>query len=817
MYIGGERMDKTIKRVYILILFFLFLMLSCVIFGTSQYMMAQAEETSGNTESAMTAIYIKGITAKDREYNGGDIVEIDSSHAQFYRVEDDSLVDEGLSISTITGRIDNKNIGVRDVNVSVILSGENCSNYYVDTSKMMLQVNITPKQIAISSLGTQSIEYNGTTEVSLQYEIDDIIQGDLVYLEVSGDVNKKIGNALQLQNLEAKLGGITGHINNYSLQPISCEVFVDIVQKSLTVHSLPIKNKIYDGSKLSSLSYDSLDGVVSGDVVFLKIEGTTQQKEVGNNLNLDITNSCLEGDDGEFYIINSLPTEIKINIVKKELIIDGVEAESREYNGTCDVKISFGLVNGIVAGDVVSIGLRGKVDNKNIGVHKEVSDIIPVFTGRDSENYTFVNTSSIFVDISAKSLTVAPIKSVNRVYDGTIGVDVCGGELDGIINGDQVNISIECQMRDKTVGINKAAECRLSLNGVDAQNYVLPYSSQIISVSIYPRELTFKDFQAVDRVYDSTYDIELRAGDLLNVVEGDNVIAVLGCGRISDKNVGSDKQVDINVLLDGNDATNYVLIQPNDVKVSILKKQVWIVGIIVEDKENDGKTQVNISGGVLIGVCIDDIDKVQFTLGNANFLDAKDGINKEIIYTAALTGEMSENYELVLGNPNGDENIYGTIFPSHMFARVISWVLFVVCILAIGVCAFLFIMHHHNSSQYNVAKKEIAATTTNNDLCDLQDELERQKQINAQQAQQMQQKYQALLAKEKYKSEQNSAYKGMWRKLSSMVADCEVLISQMPTVLEHYSSDKNEREEYMKNIYTKIHEVITILDSINFE
>lgn len=809
-------MDKTLKRYLILVsMLILFIFWAVLLLAANDTITVKAETIQEVDENSSTLIYIDGITAANRPYDGTVLVDIDYSNAKIYDSDNNTLIeDDDLSIESITGTIDSKNAGSHSVSLAVKLIGENSDKYQVDLSKTIVSVEITPKSISISSLEIQNRIYNGTTNISLQYELDDVVPGDIVYLEVSGNVSSKIGNALRLQDISTRLGGIEGHIKNYSLQPLNCPIDVNITQKPIAISSLPIINKTYDGTDSVNLVYDNLDGVVSGDMVKLRIDGSIEKKDVANNVSVTLTTTTLEGDDALYYYLESLPHTVYINVIKKDLTISGVEAEPREYNGSTDVEIKGGVISGVISGDSLSVSLSGKMANKDVGSHKEIISIVPIFSGRDANNYTLTLNTSLYVDIYKKPLSIAQINAKNKTYDGTTRIEVEGGDLSGLITNDQVKLAINCDTLDANVGTNKAAMCSFNLTGIDAHNYDLPFNNQVINVTISKRTISMSNLQAINREYDATCDIELIAGDLINTIAGDDVRVVMGYGRIINKDVGVDKGVEVTLKLEGDDALNYSITQPQNVTVSIYKRKIWLIGVTAEDKEYDGKTNVKISGGLLFGVCSEDIEKLGFTLGEARFEDKRDGINKKVLFSAELVGEAASNYELIIGDEDVGGAVRGTIYPNYMFARVISWILFVLILGCIGGLVFLIIRRHSERKATSCVSRIEGASEA---LQQLKAQLEQQKQINVRQASEFNEKYTECFEALKYVRKKNSEYVGVWRNLYPQIQTCESLIGQMPTFIEKYSNDTAKCKQYMDNLYSKIQIVITTLNSITFE
>ena len=81
-------------------------------------------------------------------------------------------------------------------------------------------------------------------------------------------------------------------------------------------------------------------------------------------------------------------------------------------------------------------------------------------------------------------------------------------------------------------------------------------------MNIKPVELTITGVQAEDRACDGTDEVVLTGGALSGVLYNDEVGFELGKGKLADTAVGEDKPVVTNIVLTGEKAANYVLVQP---------------------------------------------------------------------------------------------------------------------------------------------------------------------------------------------------------------------------------------------------------------
>lgn len=89
------------------------------------------------------------------------------------------------------------------------------------------------------------------------------------------------------------------------------------------------------------------------------------------------------------------------------------------------------------------------------------------------------------------------------------------------------------------------------------------------TVNIKPVELTITGVQAEDRACDGTDEVVLTGGALSGVLYNDEVGFELGKGKLADTAVGEDKPVVTNIVLTGEKAANYVLVQPEGLTATI--------------------------------------------------------------------------------------------------------------------------------------------------------------------------------------------------------------------------------------------------------
>ena len=130
--------------------------------------------------------------------------------------------------------------------------------------------------------------------------------------------------------------------------------------------------------------------------------------------------------------------------------------------------------------------------DKNVGTGKTVT-----FTPNalNSTNYEFEAdlTMTFTADITAKELTVTGLTAIDRVYDTTTNVTLTGGELTGVISGDDVSADMPksgtVESADASVTEKPVNYATITLIGDDAANYTLTQPNVTVTISKATPEL----------------------------------------------------------------------------------------------------------------------------------------------------------------------------------------------------------------------------------------------------------------------------------------------------------------------------------------
>ncbi len=259
-------------------------------------------------------------------------------------------------------------------------------------------------------------------------------------------------------------------------------------------------------------------------------------------------------------------------------------------------------------------------------------------------------------EITPLGITSGGITGVDRVYNGLSAVAVNAGAatLAGVLAGDAVTLDAAGAvgfMSDKTVGTAKGvAVSGLALGGADGGNYVVTDASNA-TVTITPRALTSTGLLAIDRVYDGSTVVtaDVSGANLGGPIVPDDIVSVgSATGTMADKHVGANKAVTMNnVVLAGNDAANYTVVDASTATVDITPRTVIATGVNGVNRVYDGTTVVGVdtSGAALVNAVAGDDIALDASTATGSMADKNAGTGKAVTITGVtLAGADAGNY-----------------------------------------------------------------------------------------------------------------------------------------------------------------------------
>ena len=211
-----------------------------------------------------------------------------------------------------------------------------------------------------------------------------------------------------------------------------------------------------------------------------------------------------------------------------------------------------------------------------------LSGILHIIVGKQKADDAINNISMI------STITITGIKSPNKIYDGNDRMTLTGGILNGVCAGDTVGFTLPSvsYAENKNVGNHKIRlGSNIVLTGQDAYNYTLTqptYGS--ITGNIVKRTITVSGVQGKTRKYNKTNVMEIIGGTIVNGVAGDDIsLNIPKTGTAESANTGNWKIKIDDIVLQGTDAKNYTLIQPEEVRGTI-EKEIGVLKINCDSK-----------------------------------------------------------------------------------------------------------------------------------------------------------------------------------------------------------------------------------------
>jgi trimeric autotransporter adhesin len=543
-----------------------------------------ASTTASITPKPLGVIGLTGVAATDRAYDGtvNVVVNVSTSGGTVTLNNADIVPGDSVSITAptaglTTGTMQDKNAGSnKPVAVTgLALTGADAGNYTVATTSGVT-VNITPKNLT-AAFTAQDKVYDGTNVATLLGSSSDIVAGDTVLVGGSGvfAAGKNVGSGLTVNFSGGALSGADAL--NYLLVNPSGTAVASITPKLLTT-TYTGGTREYDGTASAPVTRN-LGGLIAGDVVAASETATfagSLGKVVGNNKPVNITGITLSGADAGNYALGSNTAFTTASVTPRQLTATGyggVTAVDREYDGTTTVQLSgtlggSGTLAGVISGDVVTLGTlagglgSGQMTDKNAGQNKAVTLSGLFLAGADAGNYVLTGLAGLTVNVAKRTVTVAGLSAVDRVYDGTnlVAINTGGGSLTGALAGDDLQLlstGATATMADRNAGQGKVVNIAgLTMGGADAGNYQAS-SSTTVTVNITPRTLNAA-IAGADKVYDGTTAAAVNFSD--DRISGDVLTLSSTGATFASANAGSGIGLTVSgIQLAGADAGNYVL------------------------------------------------------------------------------------------------------------------------------------------------------------------------------------------------------------------------------------------------------------------
>ncbi|WP_193317461.1 YDG domain-containing protein [Janthinobacterium violaceinigrum] len=626
-------------------------------------LLSSTTSTTANISKA-TIASVGGIVAGNKTYDGTAAASLNTAGATFAGM----LGGDSLTVSGASGSFADKNAGNgKAVSISgIVLGGLDAGNYNLTGTTASSTADISKATISgVAGIVAGNKVYDGSAAASLNTAgatFTGMVGGDsLTVSGASGSfADKNAGNGKTVNVSGITLGGTDA--GNYNLTSSTASSSANISKANINgVTGIVAENKVYDGNATASLNTAgaAFAGMVAGDSLSVSgASGSFADKNAGNGKVVSISGIALGGTDAGNYNLTGTTASSSADIGKATIAsVSGLVAGNKVYDGnmTASLNTAGAAFSGMVAGDNLTVSNAvGTFSDKNAGNGKVVNVSGIVLGGTDAGNYNLASdTAASSANISAKALTLTGLSGGNKVYDGTANASLTGGTLNGLVNAETLAFIVQgASYSDKNAGTGKT----ITVGGVTlndgtglASNYTLSAPASLTGDITKATISGISGLTALDKVYNGNLNVSLSPSlAVINgKIAGDDVQLFSANGAFTDKNVGSNKTVNItNIALSGSDLGNYNFINNTaSATASIRPKAVTLSGVTAGNKVYDGTTAAVLSGGTLSGMVAG--ETLGFSGGVGTFSDKNAGTGKLVTISGTVLQDgtgLASNY-----------------------------------------------------------------------------------------------------------------------------------------------------------------------------
>jgi hypothetical protein len=268
------------------------------------------------------------------------------------------------------------------------------SNYILNFTGADLTISPATLNVVANSLS----KIYGSVDPTLGYSVSGLQFDDAATGVLSGGLSRALGK--NVGSYAISQGALASN-SNYSIQYTGANL--DITPYAMTISALA-QSRVYDGSTSANVALSN-NGIVGDNLSVSFAAADFADKNVGIAKSVSVSGISLGGADAGNYTFNTSATALA-DITAKALTVSGITASNKVYDGTTNATVSTSgaSLNGLIAGDVLSLSATGTFANKNVGVGKIVA-LSSTYSGADVGNYSITSQASSIADITAKALT----------------------------------------------------------------------------------------------------------------------------------------------------------------------------------------------------------------------------------------------------------------------------------------------------------------------------------------------------------------------------------------------------------------------------
>ncbi|MDO8065521.1 YDG domain-containing protein [Janthinobacterium sp. SUN206] len=617
--------------------------------AAGNYTLAPIGDFSGAITKA-TISSVTGIKADDKVYDGGLGASLSGASAVLHGM----VSGDSLAVVTARGNFADKNAGSgKTVYVSdIVLAGADSGNYILAATDAVITGTIRPKALTLGGVAAQDKVYDGNADARVTGgTLSGFVGSENVILSgLSGYFSDKNAGNGKAVTVGAVLASDTGLASNYTVTNPD-GLTASITPKALTVTGVAALDKVYDGTRLASVSGGVLSGLVEGERLDIAgMAASFGDQNAGKAKAVTVTGTTLadtaSGLASNYTVAN--PDGLTASITPKALTVTGAVALDKVYDGTRLASISGGVLSGLVEGEHLDIaGMTASFGDKNAGKAKAVTvtgtALVDTASGL-AGNYTVTDPNGLTASITPKALTVTGAAALDKVYDGTRQASVSGGVLSGLVEGERLGVTgMTASFGDKNAGKAKA----VTVTGTTladtasglASNYTVANPGGL-KASITPAALTV-GITGVNKVYDASVAASVNWRD--DRLAGDQLSISSNAAQFADKNAGQGKTVRVDgIRLSGLDAGNYVANAAAAARADITQAKLTVTVNNAEKDQGRPNPVFDVGYAGLLGG-----DSVASELRGELLFSTEAGAGSPAgNYKVAAAGQTSNNYAI---------------------------------------------------------------------------------------------------------------------------------------------------------------------------
>ena len=536
------------------------------------------ELTVGSTVSTTANIdprllTVGGVLAADKVYDGTRDATLSGGSLG------NLVAGQTLGLTLGNGLFDSADAGAAKpvTGTATLVDGTGLASNYTlaDAGTVAATATITQRLLTLSGVAAIDRAYDGTRAATLSGgSLGNLVAGQTLGLALADGLfdSADVGAGKPVSGVASLVDG-SGRASNYTLgNDVAVATTASITPRLLTIDGVVAADKVYDGTRDTTLSGGTLGNLVNGETLSLTLAGglfDNANAGVGKPVFGTATLSAGTGQLANYALANDGAAIATASIAPRQLTLSGVVAADKSYDGTRDAALSGGSLANLVAGETLGLNLAvGQFDTAQVGVAKPVTGTATLVDGSGlAANYTLADAGALAATaaIAPRVLTVSGVLAADKTYDGTRDTALSGGSLVDVVAGETLTLAYSPGLFDTAdAGSDKPVSGTATLGDGSGlvSNYQLASAGAVAATaSIEPRPLTLSGVSAADKVYDGTSNATLSGGQLANLVAGEALAVVLSGGLFDTANVGLDKPVTgIAALADASGrASNYTL------------------------------------------------------------------------------------------------------------------------------------------------------------------------------------------------------------------------------------------------------------------